>query len=227
MTEYRSADICLLGSRGGVCFDCTSHVRLFYTFIVHIFFHKANAHMWWCRRIAIWNRNRIAMVIAMCAWSTNVAFLIHGKSISSLHHLFKDRDAHWLVLLYRCHTGTYSRPLALGFQGMVTHYLKLYATWLPAQSNCEILDTDKSNKNSIATLVSDVVLLLTMLVGLLRLRQDGIMLGMGQLLWKQVCKSSSRSHRSLIYFIERVWFGSSWQPSRRSPQRSVRFLPSS
>ncbi|KAN0141808.1 hypothetical protein V8E53_000270 [Lactarius tabidus] len=94
------------------------------------------------RVIAIWNRNKIAMAIAICAWCTNVAFLIHGVT-------------------------------------------QLYARWVPAQSYCEIQDTEKSNKNTIATLVSDVVLLLTMLAGLLRLRRDGTMLGMGQLLWKQ------------------------------------------
>jgi hypothetical protein len=49
-----------------------------------------------------------------------------------------------------------------------------------------VLDTETSKKNAIATLVSDVVLLLTMLVGLLRLRQDGTMFGFGKLLWRQV-----------------------------------------
>jgi hypothetical protein len=75
---------------------------------------------------------------------------------------------------------------------MLMHFLKLYATWVPAQSYCEIQDTEKSNKNTIATLVSDMVLLLTMLVGLLRLRRDGTMLGMGQLLWKQVGNTVTR-----------------------------------
>jgi hypothetical protein len=38
----------------------------------------------------------------------------------------------------------------------------------------------------IALLVSDVVLLLTMLVGLLRLRKDGTLFGLAKLLWRQV-----------------------------------------
>ena len=68
----------------------------------------------------------------------------------------------------------------------LTHRLQLYATWAPENSVCEVLDTKTSKKNTIATLVSDVVLLLTMLVGLLRLRQDGTMFGFGKFLWKQV-----------------------------------------
>jgi hypothetical protein len=47
------------------------------------------------------------------------------------------------------------------------------------------MNTESSNQNAIATLVSDVVLLLTMLVGLLRLNRNGVMGGFGQLLWKQ------------------------------------------
>ena len=38
----------------------------------------------------------------------------------------------------------------------------------------------------IAVLVSDVVLLLTMLVGLLRLHKNATLFGLGQLLWRQV-----------------------------------------
>ncbi|KAF8261255.1 hypothetical protein EI94DRAFT_1810575 [Lactarius quietus] len=94
------------------------------------------------RIIAIWDRNRFAVAIAMCAWSTNVAFLIHSVTI-------------------------------------------LRSEWMPAQSVCGVLNTDSSKKNIIAVLVSDVALLLTMLVGLLRLRRSSTMFGFGQLLWKQ------------------------------------------
>ena len=44
----------------------------------------------WLRRMAIWNMNRIAVAIAMLAWSTNVAFLILSKSILCS----KDRETH-------------------------------------------------------------------------------------------------------------------------------------
>ncbi|KAN0141803.1 hypothetical protein V8E53_000265 [Lactarius tabidus] len=94
------------------------------------------------RIIAIWERNIIAVAIAMGSWCTNVAFFIHSVTL-------------------------------------------LHSAWVPEQSVCGVLNTESSNKNAIATLVSDVVLLLTMLVGLLRLSRNGMMSGFGQLLWKQ------------------------------------------
>jgi hypothetical protein len=50
-----------------------------------------------------------------------------------------------------------------------------------------VLNPESSKLNITVLLVTDIVLLLTMLVGLLRLRSDGIgTFGIGQLLWKQV-----------------------------------------
>ncbi len=43
-----------------------------------------------------------------------------------------------------------------------------------------------SRNNIVVTLITDVVLCLVMLVGILRLRQHGTLLGLGQLLWRQV-----------------------------------------
>ncbi|KAN0141792.1 hypothetical protein V8E53_000254 [Lactarius tabidus] len=94
------------------------------------------------RIIAIWNGNRLATAIAICAWSTNVAFLIHN------------------IILLR-------------------------AAWVPAQSVCEVLNTESTIQTVVATLVTDVVLLLTVLVGLLRLRPYGTVFGVGNILWKQ------------------------------------------
>ena len=62
---------------------------------------------------------------------------------------------------------------------------------MPAQRVCGVLNTESSLQNVIATLVTDVVLLLTMLVGLLRLRRNGIVFGLGHLLWKQVGNTMS------------------------------------
>ena len=56
-----------------------------------------------------------------------------------------------------------------------------------------MLDTERSKDQIIALLVSDVVLLLTMLVGLLRLRKDGTLFGLGKLLWRQVSGAHSPS----------------------------------
>ena len=61
-------------------------------------------------------------------------------------------------------------------------------------------NTESSKANIISVLVSDVVLLFTMLVGLLRLRQHGTIFGLGQLLWNQVGGATSRLLSSLISF---------------------------
>ena len=50
-------------------------------------------------------------------------------------------------------------------------------------------------------LVSDVVLLLTMLVGLLRLRKDGTRFLLGKLLWKQVGDAHSPSLALLTAYM--------------------------
>lgn len=97
--------------------------------------------------------------------------------------------------------------------------------WVPVENVCGVLDTQRSKKTILATLVTDLVLLFTMLFGLLRLRRHGTMFGLGQLLWKQVGNEVSRSPWSLIIFRYRVWFGSSRRPLRKSPLQSVRSLP--
>ncbi|KAF8268700.1 hypothetical protein EI94DRAFT_1727082, partial [Lactarius quietus] len=99
------------------------------------------------RIIAIWDGNRIAVAIAICAWCNNIAFFIH-----SLPVIF--------------------RP-------------QIRATWSPTKSVCEVLNTEITTKTIVSVLVADVVLLLIMLVGLLRLRVHGTMFALGKFLWKQ------------------------------------------
>ena len=66
-------------------------------------------------------------------------------------------------------------------------HLQLRSDWSPFMSGCNIIDSDNSKPNIIVSLVTDVVLLLTMLIGLFRMRGhvDG-KFGLGLLLWKQV-----------------------------------------
>lgn len=95
------------------------------------------------RILAIWDGNKIAVSIAMSAWLTNVAFLIHDIT-------------------------------------------KLRATWVPVPGVCAVLNIESSKNTVILTLVTDVVLCLTMLVGLLRLRQPGTtMVALWNFLWRQ------------------------------------------
>jgi hypothetical protein len=56
-----------------------------------------------------------------------------------------------------------------------------------AGQNCTILNTETSKLNTIVSLVTDLVLLLIMLVGMIRLRRyGGGTFGLGQLMWNQV-----------------------------------------
>jgi hypothetical protein len=98
------------------------------------------------------------------------------------------------ICLYRYIKGQYFPPLAFGFRDLSADCLQVLSTWAPEQSVCVVLNTDIGVKNVITTLVSDVALLLTMLVGLLRLRRHGTVFALGQLLWKQVGNAASRSH---------------------------------
>ena len=51
-------------------------------------------------RIAIWNRNRIAVAIAICAWNTNVAFQVHSTMTFSQNYLFKESEISLVRVFY-------------------------------------------------------------------------------------------------------------------------------
>jgi hypothetical protein len=59
--------------------------------------------------------------------------------------------------------------------------------WVPAMSTCVISNIHSTKLNMISTLITDVVLLLVMLIGLLRLgfHESGVY-GLGHLMWRQV-----------------------------------------
>ncbi|KAH9037447.1 hypothetical protein EDB85DRAFT_1935982 [Lactarius pseudohatsudake] len=63
---------------------------------------------------------------------------------------------------------------------------KLRATWVPVPGVCAVLNIESSKNTVIVTLVTDVILCLTMLVGLHRLRKNGItVLASWNFLWRQ------------------------------------------
>ena len=60
-------------------------------------------------------------------------------------------------------------------------------TWSPPQQTCVRVNIESSELALIAVPVTDITLLLTMLVGLLRLRhRGGGTFGLAQVLWRQV-----------------------------------------
>jgi len=79
-------------------------------------------------------------------------------------------------------TGVWVTNIGFLVQGIA----RLRATYVPKQQSCMIRDTERSKLNIIATLITDVILLVIMLIGLIRSRHyGGDTFGLGQLLWKQ------------------------------------------
>jgi hypothetical protein len=86
---------------------------------------------------------------------------------------------------------------------MDSHCLQIRSAWLPEKSVCAVLNSNNFTLGVTSMFITDVVLLLIMLVGLLRLRLH--IFGLGQLLWKQVGDATFRLLRSFICFpCERV-----------------------
>jgi len=66
--------------------------------------------------------------------------------------------------------------------------VRFRTAWVPAQLACLPVDTESSLLNLIVAPITDIVLLLIMLFGLLRLRHaGGGKVGLSHFLWKQVC----------------------------------------
>ena len=66
-------------------------------------------------------------------------------------------------------------------------HLQLRSDWYDFLPGCIVFNSHSSKLNIIVGLIVDIVLLLTMLAGLLRLRSEGGgTFGIGGLLWKQV-----------------------------------------
>ncbi|KAH9958776.1 hypothetical protein BC827DRAFT_1218481 [Russula dissimulans] len=79
-------------------------------------------------------------------------------------------------------TGIWVVNVSVIIQGIA----RLRASWDPSLKICTVLNTERNKLNIIVTLITDIVLLLIMLVGLLHLRQDGGgRFGIGLLLWNQ------------------------------------------
>ena len=80
----------------------------------------------------------------------------------------------------------------------LTH-LQIRSAWDSALQNCFVLNAEKSKPSIIATLITDTVLLLIVLIGLLRLLHDNSgSFALGRFLWKQV--GSGLSHFAVSRF---------------------------
>ena len=161
----------------------------------------------WVASIAIWNRNKIVMAVAICLWGVNAAFFIQCKLILpslagdcglSLHH----RDLVTVVA-----------GVNVQFSSILSMFLsrpQLRAVWSPAALACANLNLERSAPNLIAIPVTDIALIAIMLVGLVRLRcHHGGRFGLAQILWRQVRYRFLPVMVLLIRFpFGRVFFGS-------------------
>jgi len=81
--------------------------------------------------------------------------------------------------------------MALGVWGTNAAFLihsvfKIRAVWMPIVDSCNVLNVESTKLNIIITLGTDIILLLIMLVGLLRLNlHESGAFGLGRLMWKQ------------------------------------------
>ena len=60
------------------------------------------------------------------------------------------------------------------------------SAWDPLLQDCIVLNTEEIKHNIILILITDIVLLLMVLIGLLCLHDSGGSFALGRLLWKQV-----------------------------------------
>ncbi|KAI0052413.1 hypothetical protein FA95DRAFT_1601788 [Auriscalpium vulgare] len=102
------------------------------------------------RVIAIWERQLYIVVSSIAVWLVNVAFLLYGASYALTHP---------------------SMSLT------VTPTAQADASWNPVVGLCAVVNTDHNRANVLVTLLTDLVLLIIMFAGVLRLRS-------GSGLWK-------------------------------------------
>ncbi|KAI9453602.1 hypothetical protein F5148DRAFT_1289011 [Russula earlei] len=112
--------------------------------------------------IAIWNRNKIVVAIATGVWAVNVAVIIQGKSHPT--------DDHQCLLTL----------------DLLPGIVRLRSIWSESLRTCLVLNSEINKANITVTLITDVVLLLTVLAGLIGLRRlGGGAFGIGRILWNQ------------------------------------------
>jgi hypothetical protein len=137
--------------------------------------------------MAVWNRNKIATVMAFGFWVANIAFFIFCK----LRLLCRYTGYRALIPTWFGHsrrTCKYFESISMIFDRALTVSLsQLRSTWVPEQQTCAETNLPSSKLNLIAIPSTDISLLLIMLVGLFRLRGEGMgMAGLGRVIWKQV-----------------------------------------
>jgi hypothetical protein len=161
--------------------DCASYVRPLSFQARTIFPNKALIE---ASRAAIWNRDKIVVTISAGIWFVNAVVIIQGKS----RHLPSHRRpaisrGHYI---YQGLRGSVININLIEFRHSKLIYLQARDAWVPS-SSCTAINTEENKPNIVVSLVLDMILLLTMLAGLLRLRRGGDgRFGVIRFLWNQV-----------------------------------------
>jgi hypothetical protein len=118
--------------------------------------------------------------IAICLWVTNVAFLFQGKSLLHLQTTGNPKQHDWAgIIRVTIHFWL--------FQALNLSLWQVRFVWIPDERACTASNVDGVKLTLVVTLITDILLLVTVLVGLLRSRRDGGgRFGLQGLLWRQV-----------------------------------------
>lgn len=140
------------------------------------------------------------MALATILWVVNVSFLIYGKSLFTRPADELKLSQTWI--LTRHHSGKELISKYFQFSGL--NHPQIRPVWapVPLADSCSMAKVE-SNKVSIITMfITDFILLVVMLVGLLRMGVLGPdTFALGSLLWKQVRRRrllSGRGRDSLL-----------------------------
>jgi len=188
--------------------DCSSHVRL----LSH--FHKTTIFpdqtLIAVASIAIWHKNKVATAMAIGLWGANAAFFIYCELPLPYYAGYWALTPTWSG--HSCRACKYFESTPMIFNHAFTLSLsQLRATWIPVQQICAQTNLPSSKLNLIAIPVTDISLLLIMLVGLFRLRGDGMgAVGLARVLWRQVisvlaCRDSFNPLISFHYAKGILW----------------------
>jgi len=143
MAGLVAAILCFIGMDVTTPINCQAWVSLL---LIFSYLSLAAASLLIVLRIiAIWNKNKIVMVLAIGTWGINVGFLIQAP-------------------------------------------VRLRSAWVSARVNfnCGVVNARSNELTLISMAITDIILLLTMAFGLLRLRRrGGGTFGLTRLLWKQ------------------------------------------
>ncbi len=123
------------------------------------------------------------MALVTILWVVNVSFLIYGKSLFTRPADELKLSQTWI--LTRHHSGKELISNYFQFSGL--NHPQIRPAWAPVPDSCLMAKVESNKASIISMFITDFILLVAMLVGLLRMGVLGPdTFALGSLLWKQV-----------------------------------------